>query len=141
MPESLTRRGSAAKRAWLTRRSAPYRAARAENRSKLALAAWAEARGFRLILLDGPSGRPRTGIVDALLVRHRRADADSFEIYAVQLKGGGAGMTPREMTRLAAAATRVCAEPLVVLHDADRLHFLPAEPKSERRQIRRAKAD
>lgn len=49
-------------------------------------------------------------------------------------KGGGAGMTPREATRLKRAAANVAAEALVVLHDAEKLHFLPVEPQGRRRR-------
>ena len=125
---------SPAQKAWETRRRPVYRAAKAEARSKEALTEWAAAKGFHVVLLDGPSGRPRTGIIDALLIRHRSDDADVLEIYAVQLKGGGAGMTPRETTRLKLAAARVAAEALIVLHDAKELHFLPAEPEGRRRR-------
>lgn len=113
-------------------RSPTHRAARAEQLSKEALTAWAASRRFHAIFLDGPSGKPRTGIVDVLLVRHRRDSADAFEIYAVQLKGGGAGMTPREMSRLQRSASSIRAEPLVVLHDEEMLHFLPKEPERRR---------
>lgn len=135
-----TPRSAAARKAWETRRRPTYRAAKTEACSKASLQEWAAASGFHLVLLDGPSGRPRTGIIDALLIRHRSADADALEIYAVQLKGGVAGMTPREMTRLKRAAGRVAAEALVVLHDGEELHFLPAEPqgRKSRRGGRRA---
>jgi len=125
---------SPAQKAWKTRRRPVYRAAKAEARSKAALMEWAAAKRFHVVLLDGPSGRPRTGIIDALLIRHRSADADALEIYFVQLKGGGAGMTARETTRLKRAAARVAAEALIVLHDAEELHFLPAEPEGPRRR-------
>jgi hypothetical protein len=122
-------RTTAAVKAWQTRRKPTYRAAQSEAKSKQALETWAHRQRFHLVFLDGPSGKPRTGIVDAILIRHRRSNADAFEVFFVQLKGGGAGFTPPEMTRLKRAAEGVHAEPLVVLHDASgTLHFLPREP-------------
>lgn len=126
---------SPARKAWETRRRPVYRAAKAEARSKAALTEWAVAKGFHVVLLDSPSARPRTGIIGALLIRHRSADADALEIYAVQLKGGGAGRTPRETTRLKRAEARLAAEALIVLADAEELHFLSAEPEGRRRRF------
>jgi hypothetical protein len=131
-------RSRSALKAWQTRRTATYRAAKAEARSKQALREWAKSAGFHLVLLDAPSGRPRTGIIDALLIRNARENADALEVFAVQLKGGGSGMTPREMSRLNVAADQVRAFPLVVLHDGTQLHFLPAEPVRRTRRKGRA---
>ena len=127
--ERMSNRSAAAAKAWQTRRTPTYRASKSEARSKQALQAWARRRRFHVVFLDAASGRPRTGIVDAVLIRHRRTNADALEVYIVQLKGGGAGFTPREMTRLQLAAEAMRAEHLVVLHDAKGpLHFLPHEP-------------
>jgi hypothetical protein len=49
-------------------------------------------------------------------------------LYVVQLKGGDAGLKPKEMERLTRAASAVKAVPLIVLHDGERLHFLGGEP-------------
>jgi hypothetical protein len=93
-----------------------------------------------VVFLDAPSGKPRTGIIDALLVRNAHADPDRLEFYVVQLKGGRAGMSPQEMSRLKRAAEQLKASPLVVLHDADALHFLPTEPEGRRAMGNRGSA-
>ncbi len=121
-------RRAAALRAWKTMRGPVWKAQRSERLSKTALEAWAKKRGFRVVFLDAASGRPRTGIADALLLRIRPKAADQIELYVVQLKGGAAGLKAREMARLEAAANAVKAVPLIVLHDGERLHFLGGEP-------------
>lgn len=104
-----------------------WKAQRSERLSKAALEEWAKKKGFRVVFLDAASGRPRTGIADALLLRIRPKAADQIELYVVQLKGGAAGFKPQEMARLQAAAAAVKAVPLIVLHDGERLHFLGGE--------------
>jgi hypothetical protein len=121
-------RRTAALRAWHTMRGPVWKAQRSESLSKAALEAWAKKQGFRVVFLDATSGRPRTGIADALLLRIRPKAADQIELYVVQLKGGAAGFKAREMARLEAAAAAVKAVPLIVLHDGERLHFLGGEP-------------
>jgi hypothetical protein len=121
-------RRAAALRAWKTMRGPVWKAQRSERLSKTALEDWAKKKGFRVVFLDAASGRPRTGIADALLLRIRPKAADQIELYVVQLKGGAAGFKPREMARLEAAAAAVKAVPLIALHDGERLHFLGGEP-------------
>jgi hypothetical protein len=123
-----TGRRAAALKAWRTMRGPVWKAQRSERLSKSALETWATKQGFRLVFLDAASGRPRTGIADALLLRIRPKAADQIELYVVQLKGGASGFKPREMARLESAAAAVKAVPLIVLHDGERLHFLGGEP-------------
>lgn len=118
----------AALKAWRTMRGPVWKAQRAARLSKEALSQWAERSGFHIAFFDGPSGNPRTGIVDAVLLRVRPRAPDEMDLYLVQLKGGGAGMTPTEMSRLKKAAADARAKYLVALHDGNHLHFLPQEP-------------
>jgi hypothetical protein len=123
-----TDRRAAALKAWRTMRGSVWKAQRSERLSKGALETWAAKQGFRVVFLDAASGRPRTGIADALLLRIRPKAADQIELYVVQLKGGTSGFKPREMARLESAAAAVKAVPLIILHDGERLHFLGGEP-------------
>jgi hypothetical protein len=108
---------SPAKKAWMTRRSANYRARRTAKASQSAFIKWAEEHGWRVVFLDSLSGHPRTGIVDAVLVRVRPRSKDQIDIRLVQLKAGAAGLTAREFDRLCSAAERVSVEGLLALCD------------------------
>src|SRR6266849_3682644 len=90
-------RSKAAKKAWITMRSALYRASRSERASKAALSAWCAANGWRVIFFEGRTGAPRTGIVDAVIARIRPGEADGIDIRLVQLKSGAGGLTGREI--------------------------------------------
>jgi hypothetical protein len=117
-----------AKKAWTTRRSAPYRARKTEKASKDALLAWCDANGWKVIFFEGETGAPRTGIVDAIIVRIRPREADVVEVRLVQLKSGSGGMTGREMTRLKRAVQNLSVDSLVALFDGNDLHFVSATP-------------
>jgi hypothetical protein len=106
---------SPAKEAWSTRRSASYRARRTARGSQVALEQWAKNQGWRVVYLDAPSGNPRTGIVDAVLLRVRPRAKDQIDIRLVQLKSGVAGLTGRESERLCSAVERVNVEGLAAL--------------------------
>lgn len=123
--QDLARRRKAAKAAWITMRSAPFRAHRTARRSQEALREWASEQGWYVLFLDAPSGYPRTGIVDALLLRIPAREPDELEIRLVQLKGGSAGLKASEAKRLKAAVQAVAAKvkSLCVLHDGQQLHF------------------
>jgi hypothetical protein len=125
----------AALKAWKTMRGPVWKAKRTAKRSQDALKEWADENDFHLVFLDAKSGNPRTGIADALLLRVRPKAADQIELYVVQLKGGGAGVTALEMTRLTKAATSMKAIPLAVLHDGGELHFLGGEPSFTGRKV------
>lgn len=123
--QQLARRRKAAKAAWVTMRSAPFRAHRTAKRSQEALRDWAREQGWYVLFLDGPSGHPRTGIVDAVMLRIPARAPDELEVRLVQLKGGCAGLTASEIRRLEGAVQAVAmkVKSLCVLHDGEQLHF------------------
>ena len=106
----MTRELTPAQKAWVTRRSAVYRARATARRSQAALASWAERHGWQIVFLDAPSGHPRTGIVDAVLIRIRPRAADQIDIRLVQLKSGVAGLKAREIDRICRAAKTLHVE-------------------------------
>lgn len=110
-----------------TRRiNAAWTAAHAsEVASKNALRRFCLQRHWRVAFLEGPKKGPRTGIVDAVIFRVDRKDADRLEIRLVQLKGGGAGVTGREVGRLKAAAESAKTDWLIAWHDGRKLHMIP----------------
>ena len=127
-----SKQSRAADEAWRTMRGAPWKARRSERLSKEALEEWATRFGFRIAFLDAVSGRPGTGIADALVFRITPRAADQIELYVVQLKGGKSGFKAAEMARLTSAASNVKVTPLVILHDGKQLHFLGGEPSFTR---------
>ena len=104
--EIPSKQSLAAKKAWATMRSAVYKAQKCASRSQQGLKDWAESNGYWCVFLDAASGNPRTGIVDAVLVKVQRSDADHLDIRLVQLKGGGAGLTARERSRLRGSCSK-----------------------------------
>ena len=121
-------RSAAARKAWQTRRSARYRASKSEKASKVALAAWCRANGWKVLFFEGASGAPRTGIVDAIIARIRPGDADAIELKLVQLKSGAGGLTAREIARLKEAVTNLSKDWLLAAFDGNTLHVLPEMP-------------
>jgi hypothetical protein len=123
-------RSRAATKAWETMKSPPYQARRTARLSQEALRIWAQSNGHHCLFLDAPSGNPRTGIVDALLIRIGKSDPDILEIQLVQLKGGGAGMTPLERTRLMEASRSVRLGAAVAMWDRENMSvdFLASAP-------------
>ena len=99
--KDLEKRKQAALKAWTTMRGPAWKAKRSARLSQRALEEWADEAGFKVVFLDAASGNPRTGIVDAVLLRIQPRAADQLEVYLVQLKGGAAGFKPYEMARLA----------------------------------------
>jgi hypothetical protein len=118
-------RSQAAKKAWSTRRSAPYKARKTERASKAALTAWCRANGWKVVFFEGQTGAPRTGIVDAIIARIRPRQADAVEVRLVQLKSGSAGVTGREIARLKSAVKNLSPDWLLAAFDGEDLHFLP----------------
>ncbi|MBI5545850.1 MAG: hypothetical protein HY901_18325 [Deltaproteobacteria bacterium] len=110
---------SAARRAWATRRSPTYKARRTANASQVALRAWARENSWYVVFLDAPSGHPRTGIVDALLVRIGTHDSDALEVRLLQLKGGSAGLKALERRRLVAACSKLWVSPAYAFFDGE----------------------
>jgi hypothetical protein len=109
-------------------RSAPYKARRSAARSQVALASWAKKNGWRLVLLDADSGNPRTGIVDAALIRIAPGSPDTIQVRLVQLKGGRAGLKPTEVLRLKAATRRIAVSAMFAFHDGQDLDFTVFDP-------------
>lgn len=72
--------------------------------------------------------RHETGIIDAIAFRLGRKDADILDIRLVQLKGGNAGVTGREIARLKKAATGATVHWLIAEFDGETLHLLPQDP-------------
>lgn len=132
MKASLKARSAAAKKAWLTRRSAKYRADKTERGSKQALAAWCREHGWKVIFFEGQTGAPRTGIVDAVIARIRPRDADGIDVRLVQLKSGAGGLTAKEIARIKRAVDRTSQGWLLAAYDGETLHFLPEIPDDRR---------
>jgi hypothetical protein len=134
-------RSVAARKAWATRTSPRYRAGRSERASKRALSAWADAHGWRVVFFEGSTGAPRTGIVDAVLIRLARAKADNVEIRLVQLKAGAGGLTASDITRLKTAAQAIRCEWILAAFDGTELHFLSGDQHSGHGAEQRAAPD
>lgn len=120
-------RSVAARKAWATRTSPRYRAGKSERSSKLALSAWAKVNGWRVVFFEGSTGAPRTGIVDAILIRLARGRPDVVEIRLVQLKAGAGGLTGREIARLKSALQSMRCDWVLAAFDGTDLHFLPGD--------------
>ena len=119
---------SPAEKAWVRRRSPNYRAKKTASASQTVLRDKAESLGWHCIFLDAESGNPRTGIVDAVLLRPQPKNPDKIELYLVQLKAGSAGITAAEVQRLKAATSMIEPKHLIALVDGDHIEFTPAEP-------------
>lgn len=87
-------RREAARKAWKTRRrmSAWEKAHAAEAASKAALESYCIKHGWKVAFFEGKTGSPRTGIIDAVVFRIARGQADVLDLRLVQLKGGKAGV-------------------------------------------------
>jgi len=109
--------------------SAFAKARASEAASKAALAAYCEERGWRVAFFEGPTGAPRTGIIDAVAFRlgPRKADhkADLIDIRLIQLKGGNAGVTGREIARLKQAVVEARVSWMIAAFDGEALHTVP----------------
>jgi hypothetical protein len=128
-------RSAAALRAWGTRRTPQYRARRTEAASKAALQQWCRANNWKLVVFESASGAPRTGIVDAVMVRIKPGKPDAIEMRLVQLKAGLAGLTAAEVTRMKKAATAVSTDWLLVAYDGTTLHLVPDVPRPGERGV------
>ena len=123
--EQPNQRRRAAKKAWVTMRSARWRAGKSEQASKRALSAWCASHGWRVIFFEGKTGAPRTGIVDAVIARIRPGEADGIDVRLVQLKSGAGGLTGREIARIKDAVVHTSTGWLLAAFDGKTLHFLP----------------
>src|SRR4029077_6433798 len=85
--------------------SAFAKAKASEAASKEALRAYCQEHGWKIAFFEGATGAPRTGIIDAIMFRLGRKNADMLDVRLIQLKGGKAGVSAREVTRLKKAAS------------------------------------
>ena len=113
--------------------SAKYRADKSERASMDALKSWCKENRWGVIFFEGPSGAPRTGIVDAIIARIRPPevgprDADGIDIRLVQLKSGAGGLTGRESARMDRAVERMSKDWVLAAFDGQTLHFLREIP-------------
>jgi len=120
----------AAIKAWKTIRQteAWKKAHAAEGASKRAFRKYCREHGWRVAFFEGPTGAPRTGIVDAVAFRIDSQNADLLDVRLVQLKGGKAGVSAHEITRLKEAVENAKVGWLVAELDDRTLHLLPEEP-------------
>jgi hypothetical protein len=121
-------RSQAAKKAWQTRRrplSPRQKAHIAEVASKEALREYCKKHGWRVAFFEGPTGAPRTGIIDAIVFRVDRRNPDRLDLRLIQLKGGEAGVSGREIARLKHAANDVTVHWTIAMYDGKVLHLLP----------------
>jgi hypothetical protein len=105
--------------------SAFAKARAAEAASKEALRAYCQERGWRLAFFEGKTGAPRTGIIDAIAFRLKRTNSDALDIRLIQLKGGGAGISGLEISRLKRAAAEAEVNWLIAAYDGESMHLLP----------------
>lgn len=121
----------AGKKAWETRQrnEAWKRAHAAEKASKRALQKYCEQQGWRVAFFEGPSGAPRTGIIDAIAYRLSRRNPDKMDLRLIQLKGGEAGVNAEEIGRLKKAADELRVKYLIAEYDGAKksLQVLPGE--------------
>lgn len=130
-------RHEAALKSWRTRRtmSAFAKARASEAASKEALRLYCKKQGWKLAFFEGVTGSPRTGIIDAIAYHLGRKDADMIEIRLIQLKGGTAGVSGREIARLKKAAANANVNWQIAAFDGESLHLLPdALPRGKIKQ-------
>lgn len=130
-PRASDGRREAALKAWKTRRirNAFIKVRASEAASKEALRAFCEKKGWRVAFFEGKTGSPRTGIIDAIAFRLGRKNSDLLDVRIIQLKGGRAGVTAQEISRLKKAASGVVVNWLIAAFDGDMLHIVPDEPE------------
>jgi len=123
----MRNRREAALKAWKTIRSkrAFVKARAAEAASKAALKAYCEANGWRIAFFEGRTGAPRTGIIDAVAFSLERRNADALVVRLIQLKGGNAGVSGRELARLKKAVTEARISGMIAAFDGEVLHPVP----------------
>ena len=126
----MTTRTDRALEAWRTRRitAAWLQAHAAERTSKAALELYLKKRGWHVAFFEGATGAPRTGIIDAIAYRLGRKNPDLLDVRLIQLKGGKAGVTGREIARLKKAAAGVTVNWLIAAFHGEAMQFVPDEP-------------
>jgi hypothetical protein len=125
-------RSERAKRAWETRRikNAFIKVRASEAASKEALKGHLEKLGWQVVFFEGKSRSPRTGIIDAFAYRLSRKNADLLEIKLIQLKGGKAGASGREIARLKQAVDSAALTWAVASFDGEAIHLTSEESGS-----------
>ena len=109
--------------------SAWEKAHAAEAASKDALETYCNKHGWKIAFFEGKTGAPRTGIIDAIAFRLGRKDSDLLDVRLIQVKGGKAGVSGREIARLKKAAAGATVNWLIAECDGETLHLLPGEPE------------
>jgi|ERR1017187_2587057 hypothetical protein len=112
------------------RLSAWAKAHAAEAASKDALETYCKQHGWKVAFFEGKTGAPRTGIIDAIAFRLDRKNADALDIRLIQLKGGKAGISGREIARLKTAASVCKVKIWIAAFDGETLQLLPEEPET-----------
>jgi hypothetical protein len=126
-------RSEAAIKAWATHLSASYRAAKSERASKIPLSEWYQENGWKVVFFESATGSPRTGIVDAVIVRIKPRAPDAIEVRLVQLKSGMGGLTGAEITRLKRGVAQLSMDWLPAAFDGQTLHLVPDIPARGKR--------
>jgi hypothetical protein len=108
--------------------SAFIKARAAEAASKEALRTYCKEHKWRVAFFEGATGSPRTGIIDAIIFRISRQNADVLDLRLVQLKGGHAGVTAAEIARLKKASEAVAVDWMIAAFDGEALQLVP-EPE------------
>jgi hypothetical protein len=116
-------------KSWKTRRakSAFIKVRASEAASKEALKEHLGKRGWQVVFFEGKSGSPRTGIIDAFAYRLARKNADLLEVKLIQLKGGKAGASGREIARLKQAVETMALTWAVASFDGETVHLTSEE--------------
>lgn len=141
MPDELTagqkaartrkRRAAAQKAQQTKKRMGAFVKARAsEAASKEALKTYCIEHGWRAAFFEGSTGSPRTGIINAIIFRISRRNADVLDLRLVQLKGGKAGVSGAEIARLKKAIGIVATTWMIAAFDGESLHVLPDDLSS-----------
>jgi hypothetical protein len=84
--------------------------------------------GWHVAFFESSRGAPRTGIIDAIAYRLGRKNPDLLDLRLIQLKGGKAGVTGKEMARLKQATAGLMVSWLIAAYDGETLQFLPDAP-------------
>ncbi len=108
--------------------SAFAKARAAEAASKEALRAYCDDHGWKVAFFEGSTRAPRTGIIDAVAFRLGRKNADAIEVRLIQLKGGRAGISAPEISRLKKAAAGANVTWILAAYDGKVLHVVPDDP-------------
>lgn len=119
---------------WVRKPMTPWQKVHiAEAQSKDALRLYCEENGWHVAFFEGKTGAPRTGIIDAIIFRISKQNADALDLRLVQLKGGHAGASGAEVARLKKAIEAVAVNWLIAAFDGESLHLL-SEPEQEARK-------